>query len=73
MKIDQGNGTQTRNYGAGVTRAIDRDPIDHNFDLLRARVWERAIWAVRTRRIQEIVLTVMAIMLGSIMGWAVMR
>jgi hypothetical protein len=78
MKIDQENGTQTRNYGAGVTRAIDRDPIDHNlidhdFDLLRARAQDRSIWAVRTQRMQEIVVTIMAIVLGSIMGWAVMR
>lgn len=51
-----------------VTRVIDRD-----FDLLRANARDRSIWAVRTQRVQEIIVTVMAIVLGSIMGWAVMR
>jgi hypothetical protein len=68
MKIDQENGIQTRNYAARVTNVIDRD-----LDLLRARVWERSAWAVRMQRVREIVVTVMAILLGSVVGWAVMR
>jgi 4-hydroxybenzoate polyprenyltransferase len=52
---------------------IDRDVINHNFDKLRARARERSIWAVRTQRTQEIIVTVMALVLGSIMGWALMR
>jgi hypothetical protein len=68
MKIDQENGIQTRNYAARVTNVIDRD-----LDLLRARVWERSAWAVRMQRVREIVVTVMAILLGSVVGWAAMR
>jgi hypothetical protein len=52
---------------------IDRDTVDHNFDLLRARVWKRSIWSLRTQRVQEVIVTVMAIVLGSVMGWAVMK
>ena len=68
MKTDQENAIQTRTYPVRVTRVIDRD-----FDLLRANARDRSIWAVRTQRVQEIIVTVMAIVLGSIMGWAVMR
>jgi hypothetical protein len=70
VKIDQENGIQTRNYPVSV---IDRDTVDHNFDLLRARVWERSIWSLRTQRVQEVIVTVMAIVLGSVLGWAVMK
>jgi hypothetical protein len=73
MKIDQENGIQTRKYALCAARVIDRDQIDHNLDLLRARVWERSIWAARMQRTQEIVVTVMAIMLGSVMGWLLVR
>ncbi len=68
MKIDQENGIQTRNYAARVTPVIDRD-----FDLLRARAWERSVRAVRMQRVQEIVMTVVAIVLGSVAGWVVVR
>ena len=68
MKIDQENGIRTREYAPRLMRVIDRD-----FDLLRAHARERSIWAVRTQRVQEIIVTVMVIVLGSIMGWAVMR
>ena len=68
MKIDQENGIQTRNYAARVTRVIDRD-----LDWLRARAWKRSAWAVRMQRVRDIVVTVMAIVLGSVLGWAVMR
>jgi hypothetical protein len=68
MTIDQENRIQTRNYTAPVTHAIDRD-----LDSLRAHARERSIWTVRMQRIQEIVVTVMAILLGSVAGWAVMR
>ncbi len=73
MKIDQENGIQTRNYVARVPHAIDCDLIDHNLDLLCAHARERAIWAVRTQRMQEIVVTVMALVLGSVMGWLLVR
>jgi hypothetical protein len=73
MKIDQENSIQTRKYALCAARVIDRDQIDHNLDLLRARVWERSIWAARMQRTQEIVVTVMAIMLGSVMGWLLVR
>jgi hypothetical protein len=68
MKIDQENAIQTRTYPVRVTRVINRD-----FDLLRALARKRSIWAVRTQRVREIIVTVLAIVLGSIMGWAVMR
>ena len=73
MKIDQENGIQTNNYAARLKHAIDRDLIDHNFDLLRARVWERSIWALQIQRVQEIVVTIMALVLGSVMGWLLVR
>ena len=68
MKIDQQDGIQTRNYTARVTNVIDRD-----LDWLRAHARKRSIWAVRMQRIKEIVVTVMAIVLGSVAGWGVMR
>jgi hypothetical protein len=68
MKIDQQNGIQTRSYSARVKHVIDRD-----FDRFRARVWERAAWAVRMQRVQETVVAVMAVVLGSVVGWVVMR
>jgi hypothetical protein len=68
MKVDQENGIQTRNYAARVRHVIDRD-----LDLLRARVRKRSAWAVRMQRVRDIVVTVMAIVLGSVLGWAVMR
>ena len=78
MKIDQAKSIQIRTYTTPVTPLIDRDLIDrdminHNFDKLRARARERSIWAVRAQRTQEIIVTVMALVLGSIMGWALMR
>ena len=78
MKIDQAKGIQIRTYTTAVTPAIDRDMIDrdvinHDFDKLRARAQERSIWAVRAQRMQEIIVTVMAVVLGSIMGWALAR
>ena len=73
MKIDQESGIQTRKYALCAARAIDRDLIDHNLDVLRARVWERSIWAARIQRTREIVVTVMAIMLGGVMGWLLVR
>ena len=68
MKIDQENGIQTRNYSARVTRVIDRD-----FELLRTRVWERSTWVTRMHDLHDIVVIIMAIVLGSIAGWALMR
>ena len=68
MKIDQQDGIQTRNYTARVTNVIDRD-----LDWLRAHARKRSIWAVRMQRIKEIVVTIMAIVLGSVAGWGVMR
>lgn len=78
MKIDQAKGIQVRTYTTRVTPAIDRDLIDrglinHNLDKLRAHARERSIWAVRTQRMQEIFVTVMSLVRGSIMGWALMR
>lgn len=68
MKTDQENVIQTRNYAARVKHVIDRD-----FDRLRARVWERSTRALQRQRVQEIAMTVMAIVLGSAAGWVVMR
>jgi hypothetical protein len=73
MKIEQKNGIQIRTYAACATQVIDRDLINRNFDALRAHVQKRSVWAVRTQRMQEITVTVMALVLGSIMGWALMR
>lgn len=66
MRIE--NGIQATSYAAGVTHVIDRD-----YDRLRVRVWERAAQAVQRQRMQEIVLMVMAIVLGCVTGWAVVR
>jgi hypothetical protein len=68
MKTDQEIGIQTRYSAPCVAHVIDRD-----FHLLRSRAWERSIWALRMHRVQEIVTTVMAIVLGSAMGWLLMR
>ena len=68
MKIDQQDGIQTRNYTAHVANVIDRD-----LDWLRAHARKRSIWAVRMQRIKEIVVTLMAIVLGSVAGWGMMR
>ena len=78
MRIDQKNGIQIRTYAACAMQVIDRertdrDLTDRNFDALRAQVRERSVWAVRTQRMQEITVTVMALVLGGIMGWALMR
>jgi hypothetical protein len=71
MKIDQAKGIQIKSCTTSVTPAIDRDLID--FDVLRAHVRQRSICAVRRQRIQEIIVTMMALVLGSIIGWALMR
>jgi len=68
MRVAQDNGSQTPNYPWHAMHVIDRD-----FDLLRARAWERSAWAAHIQRVQEIVVTVMAIALGSLVGWMVMR
>ena len=68
MKIDRESGIQTRNCSAHVTRVTDR-----GFDLLRAHARNRSIWAVRIQRVREIVTTVVAIVLGSVAGWLLMR
>jgi hypothetical protein len=68
MKLDQENGIQTRKYAANATHVIDRD-----LDLIRARVRERSAWAVRMLHVGEMVVTLMAIVLGSVAGWALMR
>ncbi len=73
MKIYQQNGIQTSNYLDRAKHVIDRDLIDQDFDLLRARVRNRSIWAVRMHRMQEVTVTVMALLLGAIMGWALIR
>jgi hypothetical protein len=73
IKIDQENHSQASKYPDRVTRAIDRDLSDHNFDLLRVRVWKRSIWAGRMQRVQEIAMIAMALMLGSIAGWLLLR
>ena len=73
VKINQENDTQPRKDALCAARVIDRDLIDHNLDMLRARVWERSIWAARMQRAHEIVVTVMAIMLGGVMGWLLVR
>ena len=68
MKIDQENCIQTRNHATRIARLVDRD-----FDLLRVRVWERSDWIVRMHRVQETAIIVIAILLGSVLGWVVMR
>jgi hypothetical protein len=70
MKTDQEqeNVIQTRNYAARVKHVID-----HDFDRLRGRVLERSTRVLQRQRVQEIAMTVMAIVLGSVAGWVVMR
>jgi len=54
-------------------RSAGQPVIDRDFDLLRARAWERSVRAVRIQRVQEIVMTVVAIVLGSVAGSVVVR
>jgi uncharacterized membrane protein len=68
MQVDQENGIQSMNNVTRITHVMDRD-----FDLLRARVWERSARIARRQRIQEFVLNVVAVVLGSVTGWVVMK
>ena len=72
MKTDQETDQEiaigAKCYAARVTRVIDRD-----FDLLRARAWERSVWAIRIQRVRDMVTAVMAIAMGSLAGWLFMR
>jgi hypothetical protein len=68
MRTDQANRIQTGEQAVRVTDVFDRD-----VDLLRARVWERSARAVRMQRLDKAVLTAMAIVLGSVAGWAMVR
>jgi len=67
-KIGQENCIQTWNYAARLTHVIDSE-----LELLRARVRKRSASAVQLQLVQDVVVTVMAIVLGSALGWAVMR
>jgi hypothetical protein len=68
VRIERRSDIQNMSYVKRVTHRTDPD-----FDLLRARVWERSARVAWRQRIQEIVLSVMAVVLGSVTGWAVMR
>jgi hypothetical protein len=68
MTIIQEDCIQTGNYPCRVTHVIDRD-----FDLLRARVWERSAWIMHLHRVRDTVTTAMAILLGVVAGWMMMR
>lgn len=73
MNINQENGIQIRTDSVRDSRVIDLGTIDHSFDLVRAHVRDRSIWSLRRQRVQEVIITVMAMMLGSVLGWAVMK
>jgi hypothetical protein len=65
---------QQRNYHIWDRRSHEnRSLIDPNFDSLRARVWERSARALLRQRVQEIAMTVLALVLGSVAGWVVVR
>jgi hypothetical protein len=68
MKTERLIAIQTNTYLAGITKVTDRD-----FDLLRARAWERSIWAMRIQRVRDITVTAMAITLGGVAGWLLLR
>jgi len=68
MKSEREIAIQTNSYPAAVTKVIDRD-----FDLLRARAWERSVCAIRIQRVRDIVTAVLAIAMGSLAGWLFMR
>jgi hypothetical protein len=68
MRINQENDIQTVIYVPPTTHVWDRD-----FGLLRARVWERSVRLAWRQRLQEIVLNVMAVVLGSVVGWVLMK
>ncbi len=68
MEIDRENCRHTRNHATRIARLVDRD-----FDLLRLRVWERSDWIVRMHRMQDTAMTITAILLGSVLGWVLMR
>ena len=68
MKTDQENGIETRSCPA-----CGRSVIDREIGLLRARVWERSVLAMRMRRTQDIIAMATAIVLGSFWGWVMMR
>lgn len=50
---------------AGRVRALEGD-----FNMLRARAFKQANRALRMQRVQKVVLTILAIALGSVAGWA---
>lgn len=68
MKTEREIAFQTNTYPAGVTKAMDRD-----FDLLRVRAWERSIWVMQIQRVRDIATTAMAIALGGVVGWLLLR
>ena len=68
MRINQENDIQTVIYVPCTTHVSNRD-----FGLLRARVWERSARLAWRQRLQEIVLNVMAVVLGSVAGWVLMK
>jgi hypothetical protein len=46
---------------------------DRDFDLLRACAFQRCVRTLRMQRVQEVIVTLMAIVLGSVAGWAMVR
>jgi len=68
MKTEREIAIQTNSYPAAVTKVMDRD-----FDLLRLRAWERSIRAMRIQRVRDIAMTAMAITLGGVAGWLLLR
>jgi hypothetical protein len=68
MRINQENDIQTVIYVPRITHVWDRD-----FDLLRERVWKRSARLAWRQRLQEIVLNAVAVVLGSVAGWVLMK
>jgi hypothetical protein len=68
MKTEQEIAVQTNSYPAAVTKVMDRD-----FDLLRLRAWERSILAMRIQHVRDSAITAMAIALGCVAGWLLLR
>ena len=68
MRTDKENNIQDREQERRVKNAIDRE-----IDLLRARVFARSVRVLQMQQMKQVVLAAMAIVLGSVAGWAMVR
>jgi hypothetical protein len=67
MRMDQATVIRTAEPVARV------HAFDHHFDLLRERAFERSVWAVRMERIRRVALNAIAILVGCVAGWTLVK